>query len=129
LSDTDDYKLDVTIDPVPVDAISASQLDGSFSSRVFYYSACRPATIKLIPKPGSGNPVTASVIVADPSWLETVALPAKGKIISGASCGASSTSDSANLPTAFDYINALMSQAKAVNDAFKKKTTTAASSK
>ncbi len=117
-ADTADYTADIVIDAVPVDALPAAELMKSFSDSVYFYSACRPATVTLSPRHGAA--ITASVVVADPLWLETIALPAKGKIVSGASCGTSVASEAANLPTSFDYINALMSQAKAVADKVKK---------
>jgi len=112
---TTDFTADITITKVPDDAIPATVMDQTFYSSNFFYSACRNLTIILKPSTGENRlPVSATVAVADPMYVETLRLPAKGSITVAPSCGANSVAQDANLPTALDYLNALATQAKAV---------------
>jgi hypothetical protein len=118
LDGTEDFTADISITKVPDDALPASIMDKPFYSSNFFYSACRNLTITLKPA-GSQNtqnrqPVFATLVVADPMHVQTLRFPQKGSITVGASCGANSVAQDANLPTAFDYLNALATQAKAV---------------
>jgi hypothetical protein len=117
LEGTDDFTADIVLSARPVDAIAVETLDKPIKSHNFLYAACRSFTITLKGAKGNQNPVSATVAVADPNWLQTIRFPVKGKITSASSCGASATSQSASLPTAFDYLNTLATQAKAVKEA------------
>jgi hypothetical protein len=123
------WTIDVLIGPVPKDAIPATKLNNEYSSRSFLYSACREASISLHyngkDSISGKRLVPTAVMIADPNWLETLRFPAKGKVIASASCGAESTAEDANLPNAIDLVNTLITQAKAVKDAYDKDQTPA----
>lgn len=115
LDGTADFTADISISKVPEDALPASIMQSMFYSTNFFYSACRQLTITLKPRKGlDRTAVSSAVAVADPLYLETLRLPAKGNITVAPSCGANSVSQDPGLPTAIDYLNALASQAKAV---------------
>lgn len=119
LAGSADFTADISISKVPDDALPASALDHTFRSSNFYYAACRNLTITLKPAAHVMNrlPVSASVSVADPLFVETLRFPEKGSITVAPSCGANSISQDANLPTAIDYLNTLATQARAVKQA------------
>ena len=114
LDGTTSFTADLSLTAVPVDALPASKMDTAFYSSNFYYSACRQLTITLKPTSGTNPPTAATVAVADPLYLESLQIPAKGNITVAPSCGANSAAQDPNLPTAIDYINTLATQAKAV---------------
>ncbi|HSC19258.1 MAG TPA: hypothetical protein VLC74_10120 [Rhizomicrobium sp.] len=94
----------------PLPAAVPSKADALF------YSACRTLNIHVTNPKISGFANDATLRVADPQWIEWVRIPAKGKVILGATCGADVTSEDAALPTAMDYINASISAAKSIKD-------------
>jgi hypothetical protein len=114
LDGTKDFTADVTIEPRPIDALPAAVLNKPLYSSNFFYSACRQMTITLKPKADGRLPVSATVAVADPLYVQTLQIPPKGTITVAPSCGANSTSEDPNLPTAIDYLNTLATQAKAM---------------
>jgi hypothetical protein len=121
LEGTKDFVADLSIGRRPDDALPASVMDRPFYSSSFFYSACRQMTIVLKPTTANGHvAISASVSVADPLYLETLRIPAKGSITVAPSCGANSKAQDPNLPTAIDYVNALATQAKAVKQSFEK---------
>jgi hypothetical protein len=119
--DTDSFKLSVEIGSVPVDAVSADVLASTFDSHSYYYSACRTMNVVLTSTdPKKTQKIAATLSVADPAWLQTLRFPDKGKITVLPSCGANSVASDAKLPTGMDYINGLISAAKAIKDGMKK---------
>jgi hypothetical protein len=121
---------DISIDSKPIDAVNPEIFEKPFYSSNFFYSSCQQFTISLNPRQGLYHvPVSATVAVADPMYLETIAIPAKGTIVVTPSCGANSTLQDPGLPTALDYINALATQAKAVKQALDSKGSSGAVSK
>lgn len=118
LEGTTDFTADISLTAVPVDALPATTLDRTFTSSNFYYSACRQMTIVLKPSiaqaAGGVAPVSVTVAVADPRFLQTIRLPGKGSITVAASCGANSAAQDPGTPTAIDYLNAISAQAKAI---------------
>jgi hypothetical protein len=114
LDGTSDFTADIVITKKPDDAIPATVLDTPMTSSNFFYSACRQMTIILTPTGTGRSPVSSTVAVADPRYVETLRFPDKGNITVAPSCGANSVAQDANLPTAIDYLNTLATQAKAV---------------
>ncbi len=85
-------------------------------------------TIVLKPATGSTRlPISSTVAVADPSYLQSLRFPSKGTVTVAPSCGANSVAQDPGLSTALDYLNALATQAKAVKDALKKNKSSGAS--
>ena len=72
---------DIQFGPLPGDAVAR----GTFlehikqgPQEVMFYSACRPVTITFTTEPLNGQQFTTTV--ADPNFIQTVKLPAKGKV-------------------------------------------------
>ncbi|MGY4661160.1 hypothetical protein ACVWZ9_001954 [Pseudomonas chlororaphis] len=85
-----------------------------------FYSACRTATVTFITAPLAGQQFTTTV--ADPNFVQTVKLPAKGKIDMHSACGVNTTSEQSGVSTSAEVMNTLISQAKSVREAWKTKT-------
>lgn len=111
------YLADITIGPRPVGAFSKSSITFPHDTKLFLYSACRPIFISITNASMPSFNSSASLVIADPEWFEGLAFPKKGKITVGASCGADSAAEDSKLPGPLDYINALLSGAKAIKDA------------
>lgn len=83
------WKAVVDFGPVPKDAVKRDALLASPAlgnvTGAYLYSACRPATITL--KKTTGTAYTVSLVVSDPTYLQTMAFPAKGTITHHSSCG------------------------------------------
>jgi hypothetical protein len=130
LDGTTDFAADVAVSKKPIDALPASILDKPLASPNFFYSACRQMTITLTPKSSSvRDPISATVAVADPMYVETLRFPEKGNITVAPSCGANSVAQDANLPNAIAYLNTLVTQAKAVKQALDSSNSSGAKSK
>jgi len=117
------FKIDISIEPTPKDALSVSSLKFPFLSNSLIYAACRSATVVLhvpaytIPAAPSfggastkpidvpASQVVQNLVVADARWIETMAFPPKGKITLASSCGANATADSYTPVTALDIAN------------------------
>jgi hypothetical protein len=116
---------DVVFGPIPGDAINRAEFNslGETARSVLFYSACRDATVTVRMKNGSGKMLEhiAQVKVADPNFLETVALPAKGKISMHSACGVNVSSDPANVSSNAEILNKLIEQVKAIDAAKNKK--------
>ncbi|MCA9472127.1 MAG: hypothetical protein KC594_08695 [Nitrospira sp.] len=78
--------LEMEIDAVPIDSIAVKDLSSADLSRQFVYSACRPAILKVT---ADGKETLMRLTVADSRFVQTVAFPLKGKIVSHSQCGAS----------------------------------------
>ncbi|MBY0240044.1 MAG: hypothetical protein K2X55_12085 [Burkholderiaceae bacterium] len=110
------YTADVVISARPLNAIQAPT-SFPFESDSVFYSACRTVTIQVKNTAVPDLQGSASVRVAEPGWVEQLRLPDKGKVIFGASCGADVVAEDAALPTTMDYVNTVLSSAKAIKEA------------
>lgn len=121
----DSFAMDATFYEQPADPENkdAARKTKKFKSKTFMYSACRTAGVKLVvnddTKAAKGRAFEASLVVADSRYLQTLRFPDKGKVTVGASCGANAVASDAGLPSALDYINTLIKQAKVVRDGLK----------
>jgi hypothetical protein len=103
---------------VPIDAIETANFPFESSQSVLIYSACRDANVKFS---ADGKAVSATVRVADPNFVETAALPAKGQISFHTACGVSVSAEASDSASTLAIINALIAAAKSVRDAEKAK--------
>ncbi|UFH51387.1 hypothetical protein [Pseudomonas sp. KNUC1026] len=70
---------------VPSDAIATAKLDLARASGVYFHSACRTATLTFLSEPLKQQQFT--VTVADPNFVQTVALDGQLQLTSHAGCG------------------------------------------
>ncbi len=105
----------VTLGPVPPDAIPAPKLPKD-TTRNFYYSACRDATVEVNFGKKIGT-AKAIVKVSDPRYLQFVRMPLKGSISAHGSCGISVKSENAVTDSDAAIVNALATETKALLDA------------
>ena len=98
------FTADIEIGPVPVSAFK----NIPSTSNSFIYSTCRSLNIKVANANQSDLAAEASLVVADPTWLDALKCANKGKVITGATCGAESAPEDATVPGPADYINSLM---------------------
>ncbi|MGE8097106.1 hypothetical protein [Pseudomonas fluorescens] len=94
---------------------------GALSSKhTFVTSSCRDVILEIF---SPDKKVTANypLVIADPNWLYTYVMPEKGAITLHSICGAdvSSESDSSNDFVAFQAMQEIFKQAKAIKDAKK----------
>lgn len=82
----------------------------------FVSSVCRPLRLTLNAQSAS---VTMTVTVADPDWLQTVPLPAKGSITAHALCGADVSADAVTSIGVDDLATAFFANVSAIHDASK----------
>lgn len=75
----------VAFAPVPADAIPTRSLDLQRTGSLYFYSACRTATLTVLNAPLARQAYT--VTVADPHFVQTVAVGAGRVIASHSSCG------------------------------------------
>lgn len=115
------YRADIIIGPRPAGAFLSSSITYPHDTNLFLYSACRTIFISINNDGLQGFNASASLVFADPVWLEGLALPKKGKITVGASCGADSVAEDSKLPGPVEYINALLTNAQTIKDAWDKK--------
>ncbi|WP_263264242.1 hypothetical protein [Pseudomonas sp. RIT-PI-S] len=80
-----EFAFDIVFDPVPADAIQTRQLDLQRTGNLYFYSACRTATLTFLNAPLAQQRFT--VTVADPNFVQTVAIGADRTIASHSSCG------------------------------------------
>jgi hypothetical protein len=133
------WKMYIRINPPPKDALDVSTFKFPYSTNSYLYSACRNAQVslkwakdrkeeKLDDKYGLyGKTIflpKATVQIADPNYLESLAFPKNGKVVAKGSCGAESTASDAKTSNVFDIISALVTAAKTVKDAADGKTST-----
>lgn len=111
--------LRMVIGAVPPDAIEYGRVSWSQRSSQLLYAACREATVTLHLAPPLRDQ-SFTVKIADPNFIQRVALPFKGKVIMHSQCGASVQTDTAqDETTALTVATALATQGKAVADAIK----------
>ncbi|MBP8103001.1 MAG: hypothetical protein KAY79_02140 [Nitrospira sp.] len=114
------YLADIDIDAPPAGSFERKKINFPHKTHTFVYSACRTLHIRVTNDASPGFVAESSQVVADPAWLESLALPSKGKISTGSSCGADSVAQDSNLPGATEYINALVGAGKTIKDALDK---------
>jgi hypothetical protein len=76
---------EVVFEGVPADAIATRQLDLHRAGDLYFYSACRTATVTFLTPPLAHQQFT--VTVADPNYVQTVALTEGRRIDSHTTCG------------------------------------------
>jgi hypothetical protein len=110
--------LSIDIDAVPTDAIETSKLELDKMSRVFFYSACRPAKIKSTI---NGQDSFIKVAVADSRFVQFVAFPAKGKIQTHTQCGISVLPEKATVTPDIDVAQAALDEVLKLREELNKK--------
>lgn len=75
----------VTFAPVGADAIATNALDLNRTGGLYFYSACRQATLRFLNAPLAGQAYT--LMVADPHFVQTVAVAPGRTITSHSACG------------------------------------------
>lgn len=111
--------IEVEIGAVPPDALKWSEIPFEQNTSMFLYSACRTATITVAGGP-KGKKSAKVVKISDPNFVQMVRLPFKGVISMHPQCGVSVVTEkmvSDTTPSA--VVNALLVQAKAIDDARK----------
>lgn len=87
------WKYSLRIGSVPEDALPISEfknMAANTSLKVFPYSACRTASLTLIPPKRNGEkqaPVSFKLKIADPDYVSLIAMPSKGQVTMHPSCG------------------------------------------
>ncbi len=107
--------IQVSLQPLPPDALKAEDWELNKPTHNFYYSACRDATIDVTQ--GPNHRVSKTVRVADPRYLQFVQFPPKGSIALHSECGVSVQTDKAAPDSGAAIVEALETQAKAIKDA------------
>ncbi|MDP2331235.1 MAG: hypothetical protein Q8M19_11155 [Reyranella sp.] len=115
----------LTVDPVAKDAIITEQYLASreFQSRgsVLFYSACRSASLALANFPSAGKTTYYNFKIADPKFVQTIALPTKGSVTFHDTCGVDVAQQRSDAATGDKILSTLVSQVKAIIDAKNKK--------
>lgn len=75
----------VAFAPVGADAIATRALDLNRTGSLYFYSACRQATLRFLNAPLAGRAYT--LMVADPHFVQTVAVAPGRTIVSHSACG------------------------------------------
>lgn len=96
---------------VPSDAIATAQLDLARASGVYFHSACRTATITFLSAPLRQQQFT--VTIADPNFVQTVALDGQAQLTSHAGCGVDQGEKSEDVAT-LAALNRNMAQARSL---------------
>lgn len=99
------------ISPPPADATLRSSFPIAIDQRTLIYSACRTASIKVSVQEASYE---GTVKVADPNFVQTIALPPKGAITMHSECGISVTSEPVETKSATDLFQEILKQIKNV---------------
>lgn len=122
------YKLDLQPSPKPAGAIETKKFFSSVKGKsvaVFPMSACFDATLYLYKgaKQGPGTSTEWDSVrpfqmkIADPDYVQTLALPSKGKIKMHSSCGASITSEKEGTNPVYAILESAIKQAEAIKKA------------
>jgi hypothetical protein len=105
----------ITLSAISGDATDRSAYPFGTAQKSLIYSACRDATIELLH--AGTTAFIGTVRVADPNFIQTVALPLTGKIEFHDQCGVSVTVGKAVTSTAPEILKAIIDQAKSIRDA------------
>jgi hypothetical protein len=108
---------EVTFGEVPPDAIDTRRLDLAKASQLYFYSACRTATVTFLTMPLARQQFT--VTVSDPHFVQTIAIGARSTITSHAGCGVDSQASVAPVPQAMHALNQAIATAKSLNRAWR----------
>ncbi|WP_449432675.1 hypothetical protein [Pseudomonas putida] len=82
-----------------------------------FTSACRTATITFNSGPLEGQKYSSTV--ADPNFVQTIAMPPNGTVSMHSVCGANVLSEKATVSTNTEIINELLAQAKSLSETWK----------
>jgi hypothetical protein len=107
---------EIAFDAVPTDAIETRQLDLAKASGLYFYSACRTATVTFLTAPLTRQQFT--VTVADPHFVQTIAVAPQSSITSHSGCGVDIHSPVAEAPQALNELNQAIAQARSLNTAW-----------
>jgi hypothetical protein len=107
---------EIAFDAVPTDAIETRQLDLAKASGLYFYSACRTATVTFLTAPLTRQQFT--VTVADPHFVQTIALAPHSSITSHSGCGVDIHGPMAELPQTLNELNQAIAQARSLNTAW-----------
>lgn len=118
LSENSNRKIayEIAFDAVPSDAIETRQLDLSKTAQLYFYSACRTATVTFLTAPLTRQQFT--VTVADPHFVQTIAVMPQSSITSHSGCGVDVQASLADAPQALRELNRLIAQARSLNSAW-----------
>lgn len=105
----------INYEPIPPDALEFAKAPLTEESSLFYYAACRRATVTVVHR---GKPLTAEVRISDPTYVQAVEFPAKGSLKMHSQCGVSVLSEKAvNQAPASAILDALATQGTAIKEA------------
>lgn len=120
------YKL--TVEPPPPDAVEPARFFDGKPTSVLPYSACRDATLYVLAAKDQktdeqyekrlGEAWVFGLRLADPGWLLTVGLPAKGKVDMHTGCGANVTSEKTETTSTWALLSEVIKQATAIKKAY-----------
>lgn len=105
--------LELTVLPVPYDALPIRELNVQDFSRMFIYSACRQATLRVT---ADDNVSIMQFAVADPRYVQMVAFPRKGKITAHSECGVSVAPENVELTSDIDVLTAALEELKKLSN-------------
>ncbi|NWB25553.1 hypothetical protein [Pseudomonas gingeri] len=104
----------LSVDKVPPDAIKVEELDSVKLLRdargVFFSSACRQASLRVSNYPGTAADVILNFSLADPRYVQMVALPTKGTISAHSECGYSVVAEDVVLQSDVDVAESTVSE-------------------
>lgn len=107
---------EIAFDAVPTDAIETRQLDLDKASGLYFYSACRTATVTFLTAPLTRQQFT--VTVADPHFVQTIAVAPQSSITSHSGCGVDVRATAVEAPQELYELNQMIAQARSVNTAW-----------
>jgi len=107
---------EVAFEAVPKDAIDTRLLDLSKASQLYFYSACRTATVTFLSAPLTRQQFT--VTLADPHFVQTIALANQGTITSHSGCGVDVRPAVAETADELKELNQAIAQARSLNGAW-----------
>jgi hypothetical protein len=110
--------LKIEVDEVPPEAVETSTLPIDELSRVFIYSACRPAKLKVT---SNNQDSFIKLAVADSRYVQFVAFPAKGKIQSHSQCGISVLPEKASVTSDIDLAQTALDEVLKLREQLNKK--------
>ncbi len=118
-----EHGVTMELGPLPPDALPIAKMPTG-KTDLFVYSACRDATISFTyeSKDEKGTKTSSThstkVKIADPRYIQLVALPINGKITTHSQCGVSVSTDSdPGASSGADVANVILAQGKAIKDA------------
>lgn len=107
---------EIAFDAIPSDAIETRTLDLAKASQLYFYSACRTATVTFLTAPLTRQQFT--VTVADPHYVQTIAVTAQTSITSHSGCGVDLHAGVADAPDMLRELDQAIAQARSLNSAW-----------